>query len=159
MLINFIHSFIYLATPGLSCDRQDLFWGVFFLKLIYSFFFNLILFFNFTILYWFCHTSKWICHRYTCVPHSELSSLLPPHTIPLSRPSAPAPSTLYLASNLDWRLVSYMILYMFQCHSPKSSHPLPLSQSPKDCAIHLYLFCCLTYRVIITIFLNSIYMS
>ena len=29
------------------------------------FFFNLILF-NFTILYWFCHISKWICHRYTC---------------------------------------------------------------------------------------------
>ena len=32
--------------------------------------------------------------------------------------------------------VSYMILYMFQCHSPKSSHPLPLPQSPKDCSIH-----------------------
>ena len=26
-----------------------------------------------------------------------------------------------------------LILYMFQCHSPKSSHPLPLPQSPKDC--------------------------
>ena len=24
-----------------------------------------------------------------------------------------------------------MIVYMFQCHSPKSSHPLPLPQSPK----------------------------
>ena len=36
--------------------------------------------------------------------------------------------------------------------------PLPLPQSPKDCSIHLCLFCCLTYRVIITIFLNSIYM-
>ena len=47
---------------------------------------------------------------------------------------------------------------MFQCHSPKSSHPLPLPQSPKDCSIHLCLFCCPTYRVIITIFLNSIYM-
>ena len=47
---------------------------------------------------------------------------------------------------------------MFQCHSPKSSHPLPLPQSPKDCSIHLCLFCCLAYRVIVTIFLNSIYM-
>ena len=28
---------------------------------------------------------------------------------------------------------------MFQCHSPKSSHPLPLPQSPKVCAIHLCL--------------------
>ena len=26
--------------------------------------------------------------------------------------------------------VSYMIFHMFQCHSPKSSHPLPLPQSP-----------------------------
>ena len=121
------------------------------------FFFNLILF-NFTILYWFCHISKWICHRYTCVPYPEPSSLLPPHTISLGCPSAPAPSIQYHASNLDWRLVSYMILYIFQCHSPKSSYPLPLPQSPNDCSIHQCLFCCLVYRVIVTIFLNSIYM-
>ena len=36
--------------------------------------------------------------------------------------------------------------------------PLPLPQSPKDCSIHLCLFCSLAYRVIVTIFLNSIYM-
>ena len=85
-------------------------------------------------------------------------SHLPPHTISLGHPSAPAPSILYPALNLDWQFVSYMILYMFQCHSPKSSHPLRLPQSPKVCSIHLCLFGCLTYRVIITIFLNSIYM-
>ena len=77
----------------------------------------------------------------------------PPHTIPLGHPSAPAPSILYHASNLDWRFISYLILYMFQCHSPKSSHPLLLPQSPKDCSIHLCLFSCLAYRVIVTIFL------
>ena len=37
-------------------------------------------------------------------------SHLPPHTIPLAHPSAPAPSFLYPASNLDWRFVSYMVL-------------------------------------------------
>ena len=38
-----------------------------------------------------------------------------------------------------------MILYIFQCHSPKSSPPYPssLPQRPKDCSIHLCLFCCL----------------
>ena len=77
--------------------------------------------------------------------HPEPSSLLPPHSIPLGRPSAPAPSVQYRASNLDWQLVSYMILYIFQCHSPKSSHPLPLPQSPKDCSIHQCLFCCLVH--------------
>ena len=56
-----------------------------------------------------------------------------PITILLGHPSAPDPSIQYRASNLDWRLVSYMILYMFQCHSPKSSQPLSLPQSPKDC--------------------------
>ena len=122
------------------------------------FFIIIILFFNFTILYWLCHISTWIHHRYTRVSHPEPSSLLPPRTIPLGRPSAPATKTQYCASNLDWRLVSYMILYILQCHSPKSSHPLPLPQSPKDCSIHHCLFCCLVYRVIVTIFLNSIYM-
>ena len=91
---------------------------------------------------------------YTCSPSWTPP---PPRTIPLGHPSAPALSILYPASNLDWRFVSYMILYMFQCYSPKSSHPLPLPQSPKDCSIHLCLFCCLAYRVIITTCLNSIY--
>ena len=93
----------------------------------------------FTILYWSCHTSTWIHHGCTHVPHPEPPSHLLPRTIPLGHPSAPAPSILYPASNLDWRFISYMILYMFQWHSPKSSHPLPLPQSPKDCSVHLCL--------------------
>ena len=139
--------------PELGSERSVLWiWGAMLLTISFFFlFFNLILFFNFTILYWFCHISTCVCHRYTCVPHPEPSSLLPPRTIPLGRPSAPAPSIQFRASNLDWRLISYMILYMFQCHSPKSSHPLPLPQSPKDCSIHQCLFCCLVYRVIATI--------
>ena len=127
----------------------------FFFHFIYFFF----LFFNFTILYWFCHISTWICHRYTRVPHPEASSLLPPHTIPLGGPSAPAPSIQYGTSNLDWQLVSYMILYMFQCHSPKSSQPLPLPQSPKDSSIHQCLFCCLVYRVIVIVFISYWYLQ
>ena len=116
---------------------------------------NFILFFvcfflfkkNFNSLNWFCHTYTCIHHRYTRVPHPEHPSLLPPHTIPLGRLSAPAPSIRYHALNLGWQLVSYMILYMFQCYFPKSSHPLPLPQSPKYCSIHLCLFCCLAYRL------------
>ena len=66
----------------------------------------------------------WICHGYTHVPHPEPPSHVPPRTIPLGHPSAPALSILYPALNLDWQFVSHMILYMFQCHSHKSSHPL-----------------------------------
>ena len=36
--------------------------------------------------------------------------------------------------------------------------PLPSPTESKDCSLHLCLFCCLAYRVIGTIFLNSIYM-
>ena len=89
------------------------------------------IFFYFTILYWFCHTSTWIRHGCTCVPHPESLSQLPPHTIPLGHPSAPATSILYHASNLDWWLISYMTLYIFECHSPKSTHPLPLTESKR----------------------------
>ena len=79
----------------------------------------------------FCHTFTWISHESTCVPHPEPSSHLPPHPIPQGQPSAPALSTLSHASNLDWRSVSHMIIYMFQCHSPKPYHPHPLPQSSK----------------------------
>ena len=37
------------------------------------------------------------------------------------------------------------------------SHPCLLPQSPEVCSLYLCLFCCLVYRIIITIFLNSIY--
>ena len=36
--------------------------------------------------------------------------------------------------------------------------PPLLPQNPQVCSLSLCLFCCLTYRVIVTIFLNSIYM-
>ena len=40
-----------------------------------------------------------------------------------------------------------------------SDYPtLALSQSPKVSSLHLCLFCCLTYRVIVTVFLNPICM-
>ena len=142
-------------SPGCSLVGLTFFFFQFYL-FIYLFIHLFI--FYITALYWFCHTLTWIHHGCTCVPHPEPPYHLPPHPIPLGHASEPAPSTLYHALNLHWWFVWHMIIYMFQCHSPKSSHPRPLQQSPKDCAIHLCLFCCLAYRVVITIFLNSIYM-
>ena len=80
---------------------------------------------------------------------------LPPAS-PSHHPSAPALSTLSYALNLDWQSVSHAIIYMFQCHSLKPSHPRLLPQSAKDYSLHLCLFCCLAYKVIITVFLNFI---
>ena len=75
-----------------------------------------------------------------------------PYPIPLGHPSAPALSALYHASNLDWWFVSHMIIYMFQCHSPISSRPRPLPQSPKDCSVEKAPFltaaaCCVRHPV------------
>ena len=125
---------------------------------IYLFMIFIFTLFCFTILYWFCHTLTWISHGCTWVPNPEPPSPLPPHIISLDHPRAPTPSILYPVLNIDWWFISYMIVHMFQCYSPKSSHPLPLPQSLKVRSIHLCLFCCLAYRFIITIFLNSIYM-
>ena len=85
----------------------------------------------FTILYWFCHISTWIHHGCTYAPHPEPPSHVHPLTIPLGHPSAPAPSILYHASNLDWGFISHMIIYMFQCHSPKSSPPASPTESKR----------------------------
>ena len=79
-------------------------------------------------------------------------SNLPPHPIPLGCSSAPALSALFHALNLDWSSISHMEIYMFQCYSLKSSHPLLLLQSPKVCSLYLCLFCCLTYRVVVSKF-------
>ena len=57
-----------------------------------------------------------------------------------------------------WTGNSFLIWY-YTCFSviPPNRPTLSPSHSPKNCSIHLCLFCCLAYRVIITIFLNSIY--
>ena len=97
----------------------------------YSFCFYIVIF------AWFC---KW--RELLKWQLDEPPSHLPPCTIPLGRLSAPAPSIQYHASNLDWRLVSYMILYKFQCHSPNSSHPLPLHRVQKT-----VLYICVSFAV------------
>ena len=56
--------------PLLSFPNLLVYWVQHFHSIIFFF-----LFFNFAILYWFCHISTWIRHRYTCVPHPEPSSL------------------------------------------------------------------------------------
>ena len=76
---------IYITTKIAAVDPRAIFYirsrSVWTPLSFIFLFFNFIFFLNFTILYWFCHTSKWIRHRHTCVPHPEPSSLLPPHLL------------------------------------------------------------------------------
>ena len=101
-------------------------------------------------------------HRHESATGAHVSpslNLFPPPSppIPLGCLRAPALSALLHSSNLNWPSILHMVIYMFQCYSLKSSHPLLLPHSPKVCSLHLCLFCCLVYKVIIIVFLHSIY--
>ena len=86
----------------------------------------------------------------------------PPTSLPtiihLGCPSAPALSALFHALNLDWSSVSHMVNTCF--NAILSNHPTLafFHRVQKTVFLYLCIFCCLAYRIIITIFLNSISM-
>ena len=102
----------------------------------------------------FCHTLTWISHGCAWVPHPEPPSRLPPHPIPQCCTSFGCP-----VSRIELGLVIYFygnihVSMLFSQIIP----PLPSPTASKVCSLYLCLFCCLTYRVIVTIFLKSTYM-
>ena len=66
----------------------------------------------FIILSYFFHTSTWSAMLVHVSANHEPPSHLPPHTIPLSCPRAPALSALFHASNLHWSSILRMVIYM-----------------------------------------------
>lgn len=101
----------------------------------------------------FCLASAGISHGCIRVPHPEP----PPAPIPLGYPRAPALGALLHSSSLYGHLFLHMVVYRFQCYFPKSSYPRLLPQRQK---LFLYIcvsLTCLAYRVIVPIFLCSIY--
>ena len=87
---------------------------------------------------------------YMC-PHPEHPFHLPPHPIPQGHPSAPALSALSHASNLDWRSISHMVIYMFQCYSLFFGSPLTYdrdSQTMYPIQVDVSWFFCVAFRVI-----------
>ena len=93
----------------------------------------------------------------TCSPYW---TLLPPpspyHPSGSSHCTSPKHPVSCIEPGLGTRFI-YNIIHVSMPFSQIT--PLPLPQSPQDCSINQCLFCCLTYRVIVTIFLNSIYMG
>ena len=101
----------------------------FFFFFFFFFFLNFILFFNFTIFYWFCHISTWICHRYTRVSHPEPSSLLPPpyHPSGSSQCTSPKHPVLCIEPELAIRFI-YDIIHV----SMPFSQIIPPSPTPTE---------------------------
>ena len=130
------------------------------------YFLNVGIFFSFIFISWrlitlqycsgFCHTLTWISHGFACVPHPDP----PPASLSI-------PSLWVFPVHLPWALVSCIQPGLVICFTLDSilvsmlfSQNIPpclLPQSPKFYSVHLCLFFCFAYRVIVTIFLNSIY--
>ena len=85
---------------------------------------------------------------------NAIPPLSPPHPS-LSCHRAPAVGALLFVFNQHWSSILHMIVYVVQCYSLKSSHPLLFPLSPKVCSLHLCFLCCPARRIINTIFLDS----
>ena len=157
------HLVLFLTSMGMS-DSNVLFFHVKYLPIpillsifIWNVFF-LIIYFNWrliTMLWWVLpyidRNQPWV---YMCLPSW---THLPPHPMSgLSQCTGPERPI----SCIKLELVIYFTygnIHVSMLFS-QISHPRLLPQSPKVCSLYLYLFCCFAYRVIITIFLNFIYM-
>ena len=113
------------------------------------FFLNFILLFNFTILYWFCRTSTWICHRYTRAPHPEPSSLPVPSlwVVPGHQPQASS------IVHRTWTGGSFHIWYYTCFNAILPNHPT-LSLSHRVQKTVLYISVSFTWRFLYNVYKN-----
>ena len=126
------------------------------------------LFFKFIFIYFNWRLITWqYCISFAIHQHESATSV---HVLPILNPP---PTSLTIPSlwvipvhqsqascimHRTWTGDSFLIWYYNCFNAILTNHPPTHTQSQKDCSIHLCLFCCLTYRVVVTIFLNSIYM-
>ena len=96
----------------------------------------------------FCHTSTWISHGCTCIP---------PSWTPLPLPSPPHPSGLSQSTSFECpdSCIGLVLVIYF---TYGNIHASVLFSHIQKSVLYIYVSCCLAYRVIITIFLNSICM-
>ena len=90
----------------------------------------------FTILYWFCHTSTWIHHGYTCVPilNPPPTSLLLPSlwVIPVDQPKASC------ILHRTWTGDSFLIWYYTCFNAILPNHPtLSLSHRVQKTVLYI----------------------
>ena len=116
--------------------------------LIFFFFFALFFFekkkkffsfiFNFTILFWFCHISTCIHHRYTHVPHPEPSSLLPPPSLYHPSGSSQCTSPKHQVSCIEPGLVTRFIYDIICFNAIRPNQPtLSLSHRVQKTVLYI----------------------
>ena len=124
-------------------------------KFIYIIFFLFIFFLLYNIVLVLPYINMHPPRVYTC--SSSWTPLPPPSPY---HPSGSSQCTIpkLPVSCIEPGLAIHFLYDIIRFNAILPYHPPSLPQSPKDCSIHLCLFCCLAYRVVVTIFLNSIYM-
>jgi len=116
-------------------NSRKLIWSLHILLFFYYFF--VFFFFNFTTLYWFCHISKWIHHRYTCVPYPEppLPPPSPYHPSGSSQCTSPKHPVSCIEPGLATRFI-YDIILCFNAILP--NHPtLSLSHRVQKTVLYI----------------------
>ena len=96
-------------------------------------------------IYW--HESAMGVHVFPTLNSPPISLPIPSlRVIPVHQPQASC------ILHQTWTGDSFLIWYYTCFNVILPNHSPHLLQSPKHCSIHWYLFCCLVYRVIVTIF-------
>ena len=126
------------------------------IPLYFLFFFFLIYLFVYLFIYLF---TLQYCIGFAIHQHASTTGV---HVFPILNPTptipylwvipVPQPQASCILHR-TWTGDSFLIWYYTCFNAILPNHPpLPLPSSPKDCSIHLCLFCCLTYRVVVTSF-------
>ena len=129
--------------------------------------FFLFIFYFLNLFYWRLITLQLVVfaiHWYESAVGVYVSPILnpPPTSIPIPSLRLTPVYWPWVPCIMHQTWTGYLVhIWQYTCFNAiLSNHPNPclLPQSPKVCSLCLCLFCCLAYRVIVTIFLNSIYM-
>ena len=127
---------------------------------VFIFFYFFYFYFLTIICSGFCHTLKWNSQGFTCAPHPDPPSHLPLHLLPLGFPIAPGPSTCLM--HPTWAGDPFHPRQYTCFDAVLLKHPtLAFSHRVQKTVLYIcvfFFFFCSAYRVIINIFLNSIYM-
>ena len=154
-----VHSILFLEPrkthqhiKGSEKSYQKKKFTFFFFLRVYTTFFFFLLYNIVLVLPYINMNPPWV---YTC---SQSWTPLPPPSPYHPSGSSQCTSPNHPVSCIKPGLAIRFLYDIIHVSMPFSQIIAPPPQSPKDCSIHLCLFCCLAYMVIVTIFLNSIYM-